>query len=172
MREAAHGVLDDLLYAIGASAEWLTPGQFAERSANAGRFLEERALLVAIFEMALKDWQFANQGAAAAPFSGWDGRNRSLRRQRMREELEEWFGSADTAFGSFLGLCDALGLSAGAVRAAVANGTVMAKRASPVLADRAIDYWQEYRRKHRERLREYNTDYHRARREEMRRSRA
>ncbi|MGC2221740.1 MAG: hypothetical protein WA624_04895 [Methylocella sp.] len=159
--EAAYGVLDDLLYAIGASAEWLTPGQFAERGVNTG-FLEERRLWAAALESHLKDCE------------RWIPKGKPVTnptRESRRLDALAWLQSDEEGALTFLWYMDVLGLDSSAVRARVLSGELNLQRRTKVWgfsSRQSVDpaaYMRAYRAANRKKLREYNRKW-------MRRSRA
>ena len=58
-------------------------------------------LWLAVFECAVRDWQWCHSG---------DLSRRPSRREVIRRELEAWFESEDRTLGSFRFLCDLLGV--------------------------------------------------------------
>lgn len=160
--------IDSFLESKMISSNVLMPSQYADERRTVGEFVPERKLMIAVFEMALKDWAFATAGGTST-FQGWDRINKTARRARVRGELTEWFNAEGYYPGSFLWLSDALGLDADAVRVRLLTGDPLAmKRALPVTATPTLtaqEKGRRYREKNRERLRKYNREYGRERRD-------
>ena len=92
--------------APGLEPETVLPEQFFRRS---GESSPERRLMLAILEDALLDLRRS-------------ANRRTLRMRRLAGEVEGWFAANDDGWPcSFLRICHALGLDAGAVRTRLAR---------------------------------------------------
>src|ERR1700730_11677238 len=102
----------------------LMASQWADGRRPDGRFIEERNLWCAAFELAKDDWLRAKAGVRPAGMNNLAS-GTLARARRLQAELNQWLESAERCPKSFLWYCEVLGLDAGATRARWASDSML-----------------------------------------------